>query len=72
MNQPLTTVQQRFQTAIELHEFGVAMVRHRLSRANPTASEEAVDQMLLEWLHAPRTASHGDGNGRPVEWPRRQ
>ncbi len=70
MNKPLTTVQKRFRTAMELHDFGVAMMRHRFRRENRSANDDQIEQMVLGWLRSPRTGSPGDAEGREVAWPR--
>lgn len=45
-----TAEQKRYRTALELHEFGVMMMRQNLRRQDPQASEEVIRQRLRDWL----------------------
>lgn len=40
-----------FQVAVELAEVGVRMMRQRLRRLDPAASEQEIDARLTSWLH---------------------
>lgn len=57
----------RLRLAFEMHEMGKAMMRSRLRREHPEASEEEIRKRLAAWLRAPR----GQAQGRPIELPRR-
>ncbi len=57
----------RFRTAIDLHEAGVQMMRLKLRRQHPSASEAELGRLLFEWLKGPDTAPPGQ---RIVPWPR--
>lgn len=57
-------------TAFELHDAGVEMTRLRLRRKHPEASDEAIEEMVADWLAERPGAELGDGVGRPVPWPR--
>ena len=61
----------RLLTALELHDLGLALMKQRLRRENPGASEETLKEMFLAWLHERPGAEFGDAVGRPVPWPRR-
>ena len=60
MSIPQARVQDQFRTAVELHEFGVAMMRQRFSRANPDWGPELVEELVLKWLHTPKADSPGE------------
>jgi hypothetical protein len=40
----------RLRTALDLHDFGVDLVRQRLRRESPGATEEEIRAALLRWL----------------------
>lgn len=62
---------ERFQTALALYELAEEMLRQKVRREHPEASEEEIEQHVVEWrLHRPG-AEFGDGPGLPVPWPRR-
>jgi hypothetical protein len=61
----------RFQTILALFEMGEAMLRQKLRRKCPEASEAEIEAHVQEWLERRPGAEHGDGAGRPVAWPRR-
>ena len=58
----LTTeiVQQRALETFELFEAGLEMVRARLRREHPDATEEDIESLLREWLRCRPGAEHGD------------
>jgi hypothetical protein len=62
---------ERFQTAMALFELGEAMLRQKLRRKYPSATEAEIEGQIQEWLERRPGAEHGDGVGRPVSWPRR-
>lgn len=64
-------IAKRFQTALALFELGEAMLRQKLKRKYPHATEAEIDFQVREWLERRPGAEHGDGVGRPVAWPRR-
>jgi hypothetical protein len=64
-------VAERFRTALALYDLGEQMLRQKLRRQHPDASEEEVEAGIAEWLHRRPGAELGDGEGRPVPWPRR-
>jgi hypothetical protein len=61
----------RFQTTLALFETAEAMLRQKLRRKYPDASEAEIEAHVREWLERRLGAEHGDGVGRPVAWPRR-
>jgi hypothetical protein len=64
-------IAKRFQTTLALFELGEAMLRQKLKRKHPDATEAEIDSHVREWLERRPGAEHGDGVGRPVAWPRR-
>jgi hypothetical protein len=61
----------RMRLALELSELGEAMLRQRLRRKHPNASDEQIDALVAHWRHTRPGAEQGDAVGRPVPWPRR-
>ena len=57
--------------AIELLELALLMRAERHRREHPGATEEEVAAVVQAWKVDRPGAPHGDGNGRPVPWPRR-
>lgn len=64
-------VAERFRTTLALFELGEAMLRQKLRRKSPQASEAEIDIQVRAWLDRRPGAEHGDGVGRPAKWPRR-
>ena len=62
---------QRLRTALDLFEFGLDMMRQKLRRQDPDATEEQIQERLVAWLQERPGAEHGDAVGRVVSWPRR-
>jgi len=60
----------RLRTALELQETGIALQRQSLARRFPQDSEAEVTARLAHWLRDRPGAQQGDGEGRPVAWPR--
>jgi hypothetical protein len=58
--------------ALDLFEFGVDMMRQKLHRDAPQATEAEIHKQLVDWLHQRPGAELGDGEGRPAPWPRQQ
>jgi hypothetical protein len=65
-----STIAERFQTTLALFALGESMLRQKLRRTRPGASEEEIDQLIREWVERRPGAEHGDAEGRPVPWPR--
>ena len=64
-------IAERFRTTLALFELGEAMLRQKLKRKFPQASEAEIGARVREWLDRRPGAEHGDAVGRPVAWPRR-
>ena len=64
-------IAERFRTTLALFELGEAMLRQKLRRKFPQASEAEIEARIREWLDRRPGAQHGDAVGRPVAWPRR-
>jgi hypothetical protein len=62
-----STVAEAFRTTLDLYETGVALMRQNLRRANPDATEEAIEELLTAWLHERPGAEYGDCPGRLVD-----
>ena len=68
---PEETEADRLESALEMWEDGVCMMRENLRRRYPTASTAELEAALDEWLTTRSGAEHGDGEGVAVRWPRR-
>jgi len=62
---------ERFRLTLALFEFGEAMMRQRLRRTHPTASEAEIDRMVTGWVQRRPGAQGGDCPGRVRSWPPR-
>ncbi len=47
---PQTQHKMRYQTVLEMHAFGVEVMRQNLRRRHPDASEESICLRLADWL----------------------
>jgi hypothetical protein len=61
---------QRLRVALDLFEFGTDMMRQKLRRDAPEATEEEIQTRFIAWLQERPGAEHGDSVGRPAPWPR--
>ncbi len=61
---------ERLESALEMWDDGVCIMRENLRRRSPTASPEEIEASLDAWLITRSGAEHGDGEGVPVGWPR--
>ena len=68
---PHETPAQRLRLALDLFEFGTDMMRQKLRREHPDATEDEIQARLVAWLQERPGAELGDGVGRPGRWPRR-
>jgi hypothetical protein len=59
----------RLRTALDLCELGESIRRAQLRREHPEATDEAIEGLLVAWLHTRPGAEHGDAWGRPISWP---
>lgn len=60
----------RLRLAFEMHAMGEAMMRQRLRREHPNASDAEIEARVVAWLRERPGAEFGDASGRPVAWPR--
>jgi hypothetical protein len=60
----------RLRTAFELFDAGVQLMKARLRRNRPNASQAELDALLSEWLLDRPGAPLGDAPGRPIVWRR--
>ena len=56
-----STLAERLREALRMHDEGVALMRQNLRRKHAEASDERIEELLLEWLHHRPGAEHGDG-----------
>jgi hypothetical protein len=63
---------ERFQLALDLYDLGERMLRQKLRRQRPPATEAEIDAEIAEWQGHRPGAEHGDSDGVPVAWPRRR
>ena len=63
-------VVERFRLALELFDLGERMMRQKLRRSRPNATQAEADAFVAKWLHERRGAELGDADGLPVAWPR--
>jgi hypothetical protein len=64
---PLSPVE-RLHLAFELFEAGRDMMRAKLRREHPDATEEEIERRLAEWVSTRPGAEHGDAVGRVLPW----
>lgn len=55
---------ERLRWALEMSDFGLAMMRQNLSRRHPQETPEQIEDRLAEWLATRSDAPAGDGWGR--------
>ena len=68
---PDETPAQRLRIALDLFEFGTDMMRQKLRREAPEATDDEIQARLVAWLQERPGAELGDGAGRLGRWPRR-
>jgi hypothetical protein len=59
---------EKFRRALDLHGFGIAMMRQNFRRHFPNDIEAEIDERLRAWLRR----RPPDAPGRAVSWPRHQ
>ncbi len=59
------TAGERIETALELFDLAVDLLRTRLRREQPELDEAEIEEAVLAWLHQRPGAEHGDSAGRP-------
>ena len=62
-----TSSGEALRTAMDLFETGVEIMRQKLRREHPDASDHELAERLRAWLHHRPGAETGDGPGRVVE-----
>ena len=60
----------KLEVALELADLAERMVRERLRRERPDASEDEIEHQVSIWLHTRPGAEFGDAVGRVVTLPR--
>jgi hypothetical protein len=61
---------ERVEAALQLFDLAVEMLRTRLRRERPAASDEEIEAEVRRWVRERPGAEHGDAEGRPAAWPR--
>ena len=67
----VTAAAKRLEHAIELSELAEEMLRMKLQRAHPEASNAEIEALIDAWYLERPGAEHGDSPGRPTVLPRR-
>ena len=60
---------ERLRVALDLADLAERMLRAKLRRSLPDASDEQIEQRIDEWYLERPGARHGDADGRPGAWP---
>lgn len=60
----------RLLLALDLFAASEEIVRQNLRRQYPDGPPALIERYLEEWIHRRPGAELGDGEGRPVSWPR--
>ena len=58
-----STPEERLRIALDLADVGIEMMRTRLRRENPDASDAWLDAAMLRWMHDRPGAPFGDYPG---------
>lgn len=66
----METPADRLRSALEMWEDGVCIMRERLRRLHPSASNDQIEAELDRWLATRPGAEYGDSDGVVVAWPR--
>jgi hypothetical protein len=64
------SARERFRLAMDLFDLTERMLRRKLRRKHPGATEAEIEAMVARWLEQRPGAELGDGDGTPVPWPR--
>jgi hypothetical protein len=64
------TLAERFRWTMDLYNFGERMLRNRLRRKSPDATEAEIDAAIVRWRWDRPGAPSGDAEGRSATWPR--
>ena len=62
---------ERLRLALDMFATGEALMRQKLRREHPDATDAEIEGRLTTWLQERPGAEAGDAVGRPVAWPRR-
>jgi hypothetical protein len=65
-----TVIADRMRLTLDLIDLTERMLRQKLRRKHPTATNGELDRMVGEWRRERPGAEHGDAAGRPIPWPR--
>ena len=59
----------RMQAALDLFDIGEKMLRQRLRRERPRATDAEIEEAVTVWRTARPGAEFGDAPGRLRQWP---
>jgi hypothetical protein len=65
-----SVVAERMRLTLDLIDLTERMLRQKLHRKHPAATDDELDRMVGEWRRERPGAEHGDSAGRPIPWPR--
>ncbi len=57
---------EKLRIALELVEVGAELMRERLRREDPGATDAEIHRRLVAWFRTRPGAEHGDAPGRPI------
>jgi len=60
---------QRLRVALDLFELGETMLRQRLRRTRPAATDAEIEEAVAAWRTERSGAEHGDAPGPSRPWP---
>jgi hypothetical protein len=63
---------QKLSVSLDMFVYGCDMMRQNLRRLHPAADDDAIEELLRDWLRTRPGAEHGDGVGRSGTWPRQR
>ena len=63
----MKSAQSAFRATLDLFSTGVELMRQKLRRDQPHASQSEIDRQLAEWLRERPGAEYGDSPGRLVD-----
>jgi hypothetical protein len=69
---PAQRILERFQLTLDLYDLSERMLRQKLRRKHPQATDAELEVKVAEWIARRPGAEHGDGEGRPIAWPPRR
>ena len=65
----LETPLERMEIAFDLFDLAEDMIRTRVLRENPSATEQDLEHAVDAWMRHRPGAENGDAPGQPISWP---